>query len=371
MKCLHICNDLLGSKVHENLYSHLEELGLEQVVYYNVRPNSIIKAAQYEATTVLNVVGSKPLKKYHRLLFRNKIDYLYQDLDKKVDLKTFDLVHATTIYGDGAVALKIYENYGIPYILAVRSTDVNLFLKFRKDLNPLMKSILLNSKKIIFISESMASNFFKNSSINKLEKYLKPKCETIYNGLDEFWLRNITAKKNLRPHKLLFIGKFNRNKNALNLIYAVLKTHKPDNPVTLDIIGKGGRQEQHIRKLAAKHKEIIKYHGPVYDKNELKNFFNGSHIFAMTSIAETFGLVYVEALSQGLPILYTKNQGIDGTFDTNIGEAVEPKSISSISNGITRIIGNYSTYELNKIDFTIFKWENIANKYFELYKSVT
>jgi glycosyltransferase involved in cell wall biosynthesis len=370
MKCLHICNDLLGSKVHENLYSHLEALGLEQVIYYNIRPNSIGKAAQYEDKTALNVVGSKPLKKYHRILFRNKINHLYKDLDEKLDLKTFDLVHATTIYGDGAVALKIYENYGIPYILAVRSTDVNLFLRFRKDLNPLMKSILINAKKIIFISESMANNFFKNPSIKKLEENLKSKCETIYNGLDKFWLQNIATKKSLRPHKLLFIGKFNRNKNALNLIYAVLKSHQEDQPITLDLIGEGGRQERKIILLAEKHKDIIKYHGPVYDKNELRKIFNSSDIFAMTSIAETFGLVYVEALSQGLPILFTKNQGIDGTFEVNIGEAVEPKSIDSIADGINRIIANYNSYELNKIDFTIFKWENIANKYLKLYQSV-
>ena len=32
----------------------------------------------------------------------------------------------------------------------------------------------------------------------------------------------------------------------------------------------------------------------------------------MPSITETFGLVYGEALSQGLLIIYTKGQGFDG-----------------------------------------------------------
>lgn len=34
----------------------------------------------------------------------------------------------------------------------------------------------------------------------------------------------------------------------------------------------------------------------------------------MPSHKETFGLVYAEAMSQGLPIIYTKNQGFDGQF---------------------------------------------------------
>ncbi len=42
----------------------------------------------------------------------------------------------------------------------------------------------------------------------------------------------------------------------------------------------------------------------------------------MPSRAETFGLVYVEALLNGLPILYTKNEGIDEMYD-NVGEAVD------------------------------------------------
>ena len=38
-------------------------------------------------------------------------------------------------------------------------------------------------------------------------------------------------------------------------------------------------------------------------------------IFAMPSFNETFGLVYIEALSQNLPILYTKSEGIYKYFE--------------------------------------------------------
>ena len=34
----------------------------------------------------------------------------------------------------------------------------------------------------------------------------------------------------------------------------------------------------------------------------------------MPSRYETFGLVYGEAMSQGLPIIYSKGQGVDGYF---------------------------------------------------------
>ena len=46
MKVLHICRDFVGSKVHSELYKHLDNLGLEQIVYsiyrdrYNAFNNS-------------------------------------------------------------------------------------------------------------------------------------------------------------------------------------------------------------------------------------------------------------------------------------------------------------------------------------------
>jgi len=44
----------------------------------------------------------------------------------------------------------------------------------------------------------------------------------------------------------------------------------------------------------------------------------------MPSITETFGLVYAEALSQGLPVLYTRGQGFDRQFEEGeVGYAVD------------------------------------------------
>lgn len=60
-------------------------------------------------------------------------------------------------------------------------------------------------------------------------------------------------------------------------------------------------------------------------------------VFAMPSIFETFGLVYLEALSQNLPVVYTKGQGIDGMFDNTVGIGVDPLSVEEIKNAIKMI----------------------------------
>lgn len=93
-------------------------------------------------------------------------------------------------------------------------------------------------------------------------------------------------------------------------------------------------------------------------------------VFAMPSIYETFGLVYLEALSQNLPIIYTKEQGVDGMFDDTIGIGVNPLSIEEIKKAIKIILQENSKYGNLNVHFEDFKWREIASKYICMYKHI-
>lgn len=372
MKCLHICNDLVGSKVHENLYLSFENMGIEQEIFCPIRSYTKSYVPKIRETLNSRVVTSDEIASYHRVLFRKKIAFLHKSLVEQVNLSEIDIVHATTFFSDGAIALKLFKEYKIPYVVALRGTDTNLFLKYRIDLYPLAKQIIKNASRLIFISTSLEQNFSKHWFIKKLEpKFnIKKKSITIYNGLDSNWLNNPAHKKDINPTKILYIGKFNKNKNVVSLIKAFLILKVKYSNLQLNLIGKGGAQEEEIIKYSKEYKGSINYFGPIYNKEELQKMYRSNHIFAMTSIGETFGLVYVEALTQGLPILYTKNQGIDGAFKENVGEAINANSINSIAIGLGKLINNYGEYNLDQIDFSKFSWEDIASTYFELYKTV-
>lgn len=49
---------------------------------------------------------------------------------------------------------------------------------------------------------------------------------------------------------------------------------------------------------------------------ELGSIMNGAAAFVMPSRRESFGLVFVEALFAGLPIIYPKGASVDGYFDS-------------------------------------------------------
>tara|TARA_R110002167_G_scaffold107717_1_gene275334 strand:- start:248 stop:1372 length:1125 start_codon:yes stop_codon:yes gene_type:complete len=371
MQILHISNDFSLTKVHSNLYKALDKQNIDQIVFNPVRDATPVgnNTVSFESTKSA-IIYSKKLKKYHRFLFRQKINFLYQDLHSKIDLNKIDICHATTLFSDGALAYKIKKKHGIPYICAVRATDIDVFLKYRPDLLFIALKILRSAEKIIFIGDSLKKRFFEHTLIKKYKLKLKSNSKVIYNGVDDFWLNNICPKKNIKPHRILYVGRFISRKSIPNLIEAILYLKNKDYNLELNLVGSGGTDEPIIKDFVRKNKGIINLLGQIKDKETLKQIYRENHIFAMPSKGETFGLVYIESLSQGLPVLYLRDEGIDGVFKYKIGEKCNVHSIKEITDSLVNLIDNYSKYDIDKIDFEQFRWRNIAARYLTIYKSI-
>ncbi|SFI79491.1 glycosyltransferase family 4 protein [Myroides guanonis] len=368
---LHITNDYNLTKVHKQLYTNLDLLGFEQKVYIPLRDNNKIGKNHFEFNcNNSSFVYSEKINILHKIIFPWKILNLYKCLIKQIDVKQIELVHATTLFSDGAVAYKLFKNFNIPYIVAVRNTDINFYFKRRKELTALGIDILKNANKIIFISESNKKSFLDLNPIKCIYSEIVSKIIVLNNGIDDFWIKNIQPyKNNQSEYTFLFIGRFDKNKNIENLIKG-LKSFKEKHNLAIRLNVVGGQGVNHFKVLKViEANKWIKYYGEVYDKTELHKIFMNSNYFTMISHMETFGLVFIEALSQGKSILFTKNQGVDGMFDFEVGESVDSKSIENISNQLEKLVSK--KYEsIREIDFNNFTWSEIALKYKQIYKEI-
>ena len=92
----------------------------------------------------------------------------------------------------------------------------------------------------------------------------------------------------------------------------------------------------------------------------------------MPSYKETFGLVYAEAMSQGLPLIYTKGQGFDGFFeDGKVGYAVPAEDTRYIADRVMDIYRRYDELSKECIEqVQQFNWPSIAATYNEIYQSI-
>ncbi|WP_256681919.1 glycosyltransferase family 4 protein, partial [Mammaliicoccus fleurettii] len=162
----------------------------------------------------------------------------------------------------------------------------------------------------------------------------------------------------------VFTGKILKNKN-LKLVTSALKT-TGDN-YKLYVIGKIDDISYFDQ---AKDDFDFTYLGEK-DKSEIVEIYKEMDIFVLPSFHETFGLVYLEALTQGLPIIYTRNEGIDNYFEEGkVGYSVDPKSITSFVDSLINIDKNYEYIinNINKIDKNKFSWDMNVERHLEIYE---
>lgn len=370
MNILHISNDFSGSKVHVNLYKELSKQGVKQMIYCPVRSAEQIGGNEFVADGT-EVIYDFVIQPYHKYVYHIKRINMFRSLQKKVNLKEIDLVHAATLFSDGGQAYKIYKKYHIPYVVAVRNTDINGFLDLLPNTWPAGKKILRNAEKIFFISNALMNKFSNHKVIKAILPEINDKMMLVPNGIDDYYLDHVNYETR-DGNKVLYVGDFSSNKNVLRLCEAIMELRQEDafRDVTLTLIGGGKNTNNEVQTKIDTHPDVFLYLGPIYDKEKLCDIFKTHSVFAMPSIHETFGLVYLEALSQNLPIVYTKGQGVDGLFDDSVGIGVNPLLVTEIKNAIKTILNSKNQFSNNSIDFEQFRWTNIATKYMNLYKEI-
>ncbi|MED4351109.1 glycosyltransferase family 4 protein [Schinkia azotoformans] len=365
MKVLHINSYYSGSKFYKNLYDKQVEYGLDIDVFVPVSSSFDSSNLMLGEYTNINVNHGK----YDRFLFNLKQSKIYKDITKCYEIKNYHIIHAHSLFTNGFVALKLKKNYGVPYIVAVRNTDVNIFFKKIFHLRKIGIKILEEADKLIFLSES-----YKRIVIEKyIPPYLRMKISNksviIPNGIDDFWFENKGVPKSSNDNvKLLYVGVINKNKNITTTIRAIEHLKKRNKNVTFTIVGRVDDNKifQRIKRLS-----YVNYIAPM-EKEDLIRIYRENDIFVMPSKTETFGLVYAEALSQGLPVIYSKNQGFDGHYkEGEVGFSVLYNSAEEIAEKIQRI---YESYEsLTKsciIRAGKFDWDSITKEYIQIYEGI-
>lgn len=368
MNILHICNDFCGSKVHGNLTRVLDELGVNQTVYCPVREERLLGKNQFEGKHI-QFVYSFCIRSWYKFVYHYKAYKLYKDMRENVNLGEVDFIHAHTLFSDGVLAYKAHKEYGVKYAVAIRNTDLNDYIRLMKHTYNTGRKILLNAEKVYFISAGIKKQFEESKFVRPILDHVKDKFVLQPNGIDDYWHQHISHEERT-GHDVLYVGDFSANKNVVRLAEAVLELRKEKGfeDVRLIIVGgevKGGarKNDGKTQQMIDDNPEAIKALGKIYDKDKLAEVMHSCAMFAMPSIFETFGLVYLEALSQNLPVLFTKGQGIDGMFDDTVGESVNPHSVDNIKNALKTILGNPNVYGNQHVDFNMFDWKLIADKY--------
>lgn len=193
--------------------------------------------------------------------------------------------------------------------------------------------------------------------------------ELIYNGA-KLQTDTLHVEQNGNKVRLVSIGRLTHEKNTELMLQVFFELSKRHDGISLNILGEGELKEE-IENSIKKHKlvgkvKLLGFVGDIY--TELQK----SDIFIFTSIYEGFGLVIVEAMSAGLPIVSSGvgaipelvRDGIDGyIFESgNLADAVAKLDVLINNESLRREMGDSAKKRAAEFDIDI-----MVKKYEELY----
>lgn len=372
MKILHINRNYIFNKLHHLLITYLvlkDENGHEVFV-----PTSFEQKA--EAVNEENVMVCKCFSLKDKFFYFNKQKKIFDALNTKCNIENYNLMHAYTLFTDGNCAYNCKRKYGIPYVVAIRNTDINDFFKKIPFLRKKGIRIMENAERIFFLSNCYKKIVCEKYVPKSKLPLLQEKMIVIPNGVDAFWLQNknssvseqtLTRLKN-KEVTFIYAGRIDKNKNIESSVYAIELLQKNGYKISFLVVGKN---EDNTVLTKIMEYPFVKYLGCL-EKENLITVYRKADIFIMPSLTESFGLSYVEAMTQGLPVIYTRNQGFDGQFaEGMVGFHVNPKDIEDIYSKILMILLNYAEISNNcLVESDKYNWDVIADKYIDIYHNI-
>ena len=366
MNVLHICNNFLSSTVHQNMAEALRRRGIRTVVFAPV-PTLEGRVEPHQDEYAVKCV--RPLDRY---VFDYKQAKIYRAMEQTVRLDEFDLVHTHCVFSDGNAAFRLKKERGVPYLVTVNNTDLNHFFRLRLFLRKRGLRIMRDASYIVFIAEPYRQKLFETYIPAGYQKEFYEKSRVIPFGIDDFWFQNAchtprTLEGGEAPVRLIFAGDICKNKNLELIVEAIGQLRRRGRRIVLAAAGR--ILDQEVYRVLRENSGFVDYIG-LLAREELLSHYRRSDIFVMPSHRETFGLVYAEAMSQGLPVLYTRGQGFDGQFpDGTVGYAVSDTDPGELADRIELAVSRYTELSANCIRLVRkFSWDSIAEQYQELYQ---
>jgi glycosyltransferase involved in cell wall biosynthesis len=282
--------------------------------------------------------GAPPKGLFHATYLERVSDWILNDIQSRGI--PVDALHLHKFSVEGLVGQKIARSLKRPFLVNLwGDTDLKV-IKYRPDLKATWKSILDQAALIIPHTPWVEERFDELFGLDHSKSMILPA---------------ITQHERFTPSPVVseprFVSLFNldvhRRKNLAALVTVMDRMSGRFPNISLDVYGKGSPKtmfevSQIVEKSNAKN---VRLKGPL-PTDGFTTVLGGYAGFLLPTLRETFGMVFIEALFSGLPLLHTRRWGIDGFFaNDEVGYACDPTSLADIEAGVARLLGEQARFK--------------------------
>lgn len=211
-----------------------------------------------------------------------------------------------------------------------------------------------------------------NSFYTKYFKWCKNKVMTIYNGSDFSKYPSLPLhRSNDENVTILFVGRLDIPKNPLGFLEAAKRIHEIYPNVKFKLVGDGEFMEDCKRFISSNDlKSAVSLEGW---QTDVYKYYAESDIFAVPSLYEAFGLMFLECGFYELPVCSTTVEGVPEVISNGeTGLLCEPNNIDKFTNNIILLIKNPALRKsmgkaAHKRVIELFNSQNMIDSYVKLY----
>lgn len=253
-----------------------------------------------------------------------------------------DIIHAHFGQWAGYAAAGIEKKYGIPYIVTEHASSINGG-HVTEPQREILEKAYRQARKIICVGTLLAK---------KLQRYTNDpaKIRVIPNFVDTgtFHLsRHVTEKE--KAFTFISVGNLSKRKGFDDLLTAFHRSFVNRPQISLLIVGDGeesGNLAQKIKSLQLEKQVRLTGRLP---REELAAQLARCDAFVLASYAETFGIVFIEAMATGMPAIGTVCGGPEDIITPESGFLVEPGDVDTLTEKMKELYFSYERFDKQEI----------------------
>jgi phosphatidylinositol alpha-mannosyltransferase len=207
-----------------------------------------------------------------------------------------------------------------------------------------------------------------------INRYFPGDYKVIPNGVDLRDFQHVAPFARWRDGtpNILYIGRFETRKGAMYLLKAFRQLRREGLDCRLLMIGAGPQEREVRRYIATRRLQGVELLGRVSDQDKIRALATADVFVSPATGQESFGIVLLEAMAAGVPIVCSDIHGYKGVVRR--GEQallVPPKDVTALSGAIGTLLRDPALRARmgasGKERAVQFGWENITAKVDDYY----
>ena len=265
--------------------------------------SGILRAiSRLERSFVVDGIDIRVLK-YVRLPFLS-ISYLFSGFFwLKEESEALEFVHAHYVMPDGWIGMRVSKRSGCPLAVTVRQGDMVKFESMPNwaPVKAMYRHVLSKADVVFSPSHSIVKQLHSLGFSAELMPHGVDDAEQVERRTVRQGVVRVLVAASLIPSK------------RVDWVVRALSEYRGENSVELVVLGEGECLSE-LKELALRHALDAKFLGHVCRKTVFREM-QQADVFALPSVRETFGLVYLEAALRECAVLAIKGTGVDGCFE--------------------------------------------------------